>query len=272
MKVLNSLIDIAKISAKLRNLMRYAWRRSEGLQYGSYKLTDEVALAFSFLNSSRGGGGVVIDAGANKGEWSRELLKSKPIIQKLIMIEPQGIHIPSLQKLAGDSSSRVVVEKVAVGAVPGELTLFTDNEGSGLASLYKRDLAHIELIMSQQEVVRVTTLDALAEKYAVQHISFLKLDLEGHELEALKGAKDLLNRKGIDAIIFEFGSTHIDSRTFFKDFWSLLVSQHQFSLYRLLPKQRLKYLSKYSETLEQFNWQNILACAPNIEPKWKVLY
>jgi hypothetical protein len=56
MKVLNSLIDIAKISAKLRNLMRYAWRRSEGLQYGSYKLTDEVALAFSFLNSSRGGG------------------------------------------------------------------------------------------------------------------------------------------------------------------------------------------------------------------------
>jgi hypothetical protein len=57
-----------------------------------------------------------------------------------------------------------------------------------------------------------------------------------------------------------------------KDFWSLLVSQYQFSLYRLLPKQRLKYLSKYSETLEQFNWQNILACALNIEHKWKVLY
>jgi FkbM family methyltransferase len=270
MKVLNSLIDIAAISAKLRNLMRYAWRRSEGLQYGSYKLTDEVALAFSFLNSSRGG--VIIDAGANKGEWSSELLKSKPIIQKLIMIEPQGIHIPSLQKLAGDSSSRVVVEQVAVGAVPGELTLFADNEGSGLASLYKRDLAHIELIMSQQEVVRVTTLDTLAQKYAVQHVTFLKLDLEGHELEALKGAKNLLERKGIDAIMFEFGGCNIDSRTFFKDFWSLLVSQYQFSLYRLLPKQRLKYLSKYSETLEQFNWQNILACAPNIEPKWKVLY
>lgn len=56
-KVLNSLIDIAAISAKLRNLMRYAWRRSEGLQYGSYELTDEAALASSFLNSSRGGGG-----------------------------------------------------------------------------------------------------------------------------------------------------------------------------------------------------------------------
>ena len=268
--MLNSLIDIAAISAKLRNLMRYAWRRSEGLQYGSYELTDEVALASSFLNSSRGG--VVIDAGANKGEWSAELLKSKPIIEKLIIIEPQGIHVPSIQKLAGDSSSRVVVEQVAIGAVPGELTLYSDYKGSTLASLHKRDLTHIELVMSQQEVVQVTTLDALAEKYAVQHITFLKLDLEGLELEALKGAKDLLKRKDIDAIMFEFGGCNIDSRTFFKDFWSLLVSQHQFSLYRLLPKQRLKYLSKYSETLEQFNWQNILACAPNIEPKWKVLY
>ena len=270
MKVLNSLIDIAAISTKLRNLMRYAWRRSEGLQYGSYELTDEVALASSFLNSSRGG--VAIDAGANKGEWSAELLKSKPIIQKLIMIEPQGIHVPSLQKLAGDSSLQVVVEQVAIGAIPSELTLYTDDEGTGLASLYKRDLTHIELIMSQQEVVQVTTLDILAKKHAVQHVSFLKLDLEGHELEALKGAKDLLRRKIVDAIMFEFGGCNIDSRTFFKDFWSLLVSQHQFSLYRLLPKQRLKYLSKYSETLEQFNWQNILACAPNIEPKWKVLY
>ena len=52
---------------------------------------------------------MVIDAGANKGEWSAELLKSKPIIEKLIMIEPQGIHVPLLQKLAGDSSSLVVV-------------------------------------------------------------------------------------------------------------------------------------------------------------------
>lgn len=74
---------------------------------------------------------MVIDAGANKGEWSAELLKSTPIIEKLIIIEPQGIHVPLLQKLAGDSSSRVVVEQVAIGAVPGELTLYSDDEGSG---------------------------------------------------------------------------------------------------------------------------------------------
>ena len=57
MKLLNSLIDSAATIGNLRALMRYAANRSEGLQYGSYSQADEVALALSFVNSSRGGGG-----------------------------------------------------------------------------------------------------------------------------------------------------------------------------------------------------------------------
>ena len=139
-----------------------------------------------------------------------------------------------------------------------------------MASLYERDLTHVGAAMTHQEIVQVTTLDALAEKHSLSHIAFLKLDLEGHELEALKGAKELLERKAIDAIAFGFGGCNIDSRTDIKDFWGLLVYQHQFSFYRLLPNRRLKRLPRYSESLEQFSWQNILACAPGIEPKWKV--
>jgi hypothetical protein len=151
------------------------------------------------------------------------------------------------------------------------LTLYADNEGSDLASLYERDLTHVGAVMTHQEIVQVTTVDALAEKHSLRHIAFLKLDLEGHELEALSGAKELLERKAIDAIAFEFGGCNVDSRTYIKDFWSLLVYQHQFSFYRLLPKRRLKRLPRYSESLEQFSWQNIFACAPGIKPKWKVL-
>lgn len=56
MKVLNNLLDVAALSGNLRALMRYAANRSEGLQYGSYDLNDEVALALSFVKPSRGGG------------------------------------------------------------------------------------------------------------------------------------------------------------------------------------------------------------------------
>ena len=53
---LNNIIDIAATIGNLRALMRYAANRSEGLQYGSYSLTDEVALALSFSSTSRRGG------------------------------------------------------------------------------------------------------------------------------------------------------------------------------------------------------------------------
>jgi len=266
---LNNIIDIAATIGNLRALMRYAANRSEGLQYGSYSLTDEVALALSFSSTSRRGG-AVIDAGANKGDWSRLFLECQPGIEKLIIVEPQGVHQSALRSLS-EANSRIAIEQVAVGAAPGQLTLYADNEGSSLASLYERDLTHVGAAMMHQEVVQVKTLDQLAEKHSLRHVAFLKLDLEGHELEALNGAKDLLERKAINAIAFEFGGCNIDSRTYIKDFWSLLVYQHQFSFYRLLPKRRLKHLSSYSESLEQFSWQNILACAPGIEPKWKVL-
>jgi hypothetical protein len=151
------------------------------------------------------------------------------------------------------------------------LKLYTDGKGSSLASFYERDLSHVGAGMTHHVIVHVTILDALAEKHGLSHVNFLKLDLEGHELEALKGSKNLLERKAIDTIMFEFGGCNIDSRTYIKDFWSLLVHQHQFSFYRLLPRRRLKFFPRYSESLEQFSWQNILACSPAIKPRWKIL-
>lgn len=273
MNNLNSLLDAAALSANLRALSRYAANRIEGLQYGSYKLEDEVALARSFMNPSRGQSGglvAVVDAGANSGDWSRSFLECKPPYEKLMVIEPQAIHMESLRKLQLDSN-RVVVEQTAIGSEPGVLPIYADADGSGLASLYQRDLTHIGARMEKQELVTVTTLDMLSKQHGIDRISFLKLDLEGHELEALKGARNLLDQCAIDALAFEFGGCNIDSRTYMKDFWNLLVLQHEFSLYRLLPKRRLKRLLQYSESLEQFSWQNILACAPGITPSWKAL-
>lgn len=196
--------------------------------------------------------------------------EGQPSIEKLIIVEPQSVHQSGLRSLT-EANSCFVVEQVAVGAAPRQDTLYADQEGSGLASLYERDLTHIDAAMTHQEVVQITTLDDLTLKHSMKHVAFLKLDLEGHELAALKGANKMLETKAIDAITFEFGGSNIDSGTYVKDFWNLLVYQHHFSLYHILPKRRLKRLPRYSESLEQFSWQNILACAPGVDSKWKVL-
>ncbi len=271
MKIIDHLIDIAVLSSSFRKVLRYAYIRSEGFQYGSYNLQDEVELALGFIRDLQRI--CVIDAGANKGDWSRRLLqglKGKVSnLEKLIIIEPQSIHMPLLTCIS-ETFPNVIVEQVAVGSNHGAVTIYADRVGSELASLYNRNLKHFGISMLPQETVAMTTLDSLLHRYSIHHVDFLKLDCEGHELEVLKGAKQLLEQKAISVISFEFGGCNLDSRIMFKDFWELLVDKYNFNLYHLLPKRRLKRLQRYSEEMESFMYQNVIACLSGINPRWVV--
>jgi hypothetical protein len=68
--------------------------------------------------------------------------------------------------------------------------------------------------------VAVTTIDAFCREHGIAHIDLLKLDVEGHELAALQGARGMLGR--IEAIQFEFGGTALDSKAFLRDFLEVL--------------------------------------------------
>jgi len=76
----------------------------------------------------------------------------------------------------------------------------------------------------------LTTLDRLADENGIDHLHLLKLDIEGYEVAALRGAQHLLTRT--DAVQFEFGGTNIDSHTFLRDIASALPG---FVVHRLLP-------------------------------------
>ena len=82
------------------------------------------------------------------------------------------------------------------------------------------------------------------------------MDIEGHELSALKGAKEMLEGKKIRFIQFEFGGTNVDSRTYFQDFWYLLSKNY--TIYRIV-KDGLHLIPKYKETQEIFTTINYLA-------------
>jgi len=260
--------DILGRSSLLRKAINVISTRISGFEYGSYSLDDEAALAISFINQSRGG--VIIDAGANQGFYTSAMLQQNPDIQTIIMIEPQPFLGEKLKAFVNNNQA-VSLEPVAVGSSAGSMDLYFDQQGSGLASLYERDIRHVGARLGQSVSVPVTTIDAIAEKHGLEFVDYLKLDLEGHELEALKGAGSLLENRKISAITFEFGGCNIDSRTYLKDFWRFLVDGHGFTFYRLLPGRRLLKLDSYSESIERFTWQNILACAPNVNPKWKVI-
>ena len=104
--------------------------------------------------------------------------------------------------------------------------LYYDYSGSGLASLTKRRLDHFGIEMSNKEEVSIIRFDHYWSKNDLI-IDYVKIDVEGHELDVLKGFGKIINK--VKLIQFEFGGCNIDTRTYFQDFW-YFFSERKFKL------------------------------------------
>jgi len=199
----------------------------------------------------------LFDVGANVGEFTLEILEAfrNQRIQ-LYPFEPSARTAEQLKERIGNAPNVHVIPK-ALGDHAGTAELFFPNGGSStLASLYQRDLAHVNAFFNEKEQITITTLDLFCEENKIDYLHLLKIDVEGHELGVLKGGRKMMERDAIEVIQFEFGGTSLDSRTFFKDFYQLLSPKYK--IYRILPRG-LRELVTYSEKLEIYQSANYLA-------------
>jgi FkbM family methyltransferase len=191
---------------------------------------------------------VVFDVGANKGCWTRNLLRSYRESLSLFLFEPQD---SCQQHLADLAATGCTIVKSAVGDHNGMISFYSPAENAGNASVYDRKDSYFEDQQFKQGQVPILTLDSFVAEQDIQHIDYMKVDVEGHELAVLRGAENLISRGGIPAIAFEFGSADIFSRTFFRDFWDFF-SRYGYKVARITPGGRLANIPRYYEDLEYF--------------------
>lgn len=198
---------------------------------------------------------VIFDVGANIGKYAEVLAAHFPSNATIYCFEPAKLSFEKLQEKF-EQPNHVKCFQMGMGEGEAQLTLYTNKSLSGFASVYQRDLAHHQESMEIKEKIQVQSLDNFCSMHQITHIDFLKLDVEGHEIAVLKGAKQLLKDKKIKYIQFEFGGCNIDSRTYFRDFWHLL--HEHYHLYRIV-RNGLSPIKAYSEKLEIFSYANFFA-------------
>ena len=207
----------------------------------------------------------LFDVGANTGDYVQALLDafaSHPQT-RIFAFEPSPqTHGLLTRRFSG--TARVALEPFGFGAEEETRTLFRPAlaAASGIASLYRRRLDHFNIQLDTQEEVRIRTIDRFCEEQALKKIHLLKLDVEGHELSALKGAERMLRDGLIDFIQFEFGGCNIDSKTFFQDFYYVL--NDRYALYRVLT-YGLAPITAYREQYEAFITTNFLAARRDLD-------
>ncbi len=133
---------------------------------------------------------VVFDVGANLGDWTQEVLAVNP--QATIdCFEPALTTFSQLT--ARGFASNVICNQLALGDAPGEIEFFVHTD-SKISSIYP---GYIVRAADHVERVTVTTVDDYCVRNGVDRIDFLKIDVEGHDLAVLKGAREMLAGKRI---------------------------------------------------------------------------
>jgi FkbM family methyltransferase len=142
----------------------------------------------------------IIHVGAHRGQEIEDYINCG--VQDIILFEPLSLNFKILEQNVGDSNANISGHQVALGNEEKMVTMYlSDNDqmSSSILKPKKHLQNHPTVHFYGTEEVEMKRLDSFSEE--TQGFNFINMDVQGYELEVLKGGSETL--KHIDYVYCE---------------------------------------------------------------------
>ena len=203
----------------------------------------------AFARASLRGARIAFDIGAAKGDWTKIALDADPDVV-VHCFEPTAHRFGLLS--ARSFGPRAVLNKVGIGDASGETEIFLDASG-GSNSLFPQ---RYDGKPPQVETVTITTIDAYCRTHGIEHVDFIKMDIEGYETAAIRGAEHMLRAGKIGIIQFEYGYVFLDAGTSLMKLMEYMRGVNPaYEFHKIMP-DGTRAVPRYQHELDNFKTQN----------------
>lgn len=180
---------------------------SEGIDFSIFVVRTFERSTAHALKSLTKSGDTILDIGANIGAHTLPLASAVGPDGHVIAFEPTDFAFSKLKRnlaLNPEMSRRVTAEQMMLVAEAGAKE--TASQYSSWPLKERRELHKVHLGQQMTSLhAKSVRLDDYLKSNKINHVNLIKLDVDGHELQVLRGAVDCLNRFR-PCIVMEFAS------------------------------------------------------------------
>jgi FkbM family methyltransferase len=178
-------------------------------------------------------GGTMLDVGANTGLFTLLAAAANPMV-KVCAFEPLqsvcGLLRANLT-LNPLLASRIAVYQLGLSNVAGSFDFYETINDIGLVTTSSSlEIEHAQQVGEyRKQTITTETMDGWAARLEGRRISFIKIDVEGHEYAVIEGARDTIarNRPFITVeVLGESRVDRIDELLFEKSYLDFVITPH----------------------------------------------
>jgi len=200
-------------------------KMADALQRGAYPNETLLEIAEAFVNKES----IVVDVGAHIGSFAIPMAK---VARKVIAFEPSRETFSLLSRNADENGASLQLINKGLGSENGSGTLVVRNTSNAGANT----------LVSNGDIP-ITTLDS-----ELSNIDFIKMDVEGMELDVLRGGAALIERAR-PTVFFEVNLSQLRAHGAYPRALERFFAKYHYQLYFPLKQEKLVLARVRSVTL-----------------------